>query len=170
MVIKLLVGFAGVAVSELAGQSCCLRRPELLFNRSSSALVVVPLKKNGDTRKGEREEKSLIGVNSDFRQFRKVEVHARAWREEKKGERRREKRRKEKRNQELSRTFEFGCGFRQGFNPTRCNFELNLIYSEVINDPKCLGKELSEIKGFRGENGEEKSGNTWEGLGASRPS
>uniref|UniRef100_M1DN78 Uncharacterized protein n=1 Tax=Solanum tuberosum TaxID=4113 RepID=M1DN78_SOLTU len=31
----------------------------------------------------------------------------------------RKKRRKEKKRQDSSRTFKFGCGFRQGFNPTR---------------------------------------------------
>ena len=31
----------------------------------------------------------MIGVKADFSHFRKVEVHARAWRKEKRGERRR---------------------------------------------------------------------------------
>jgi len=39
-----------------------------------------------------------------------------------------------------------------------CYFELNLLYIEVINDSKCLGKEPSETRGFRVEKRRRKFG------------
>ncbi|WMV33807.1 hypothetical protein MTR67_027192, partial [Solanum verrucosum] len=73
-------------------------------------------------------------------------------------------RRKEEKGEEEARfvkIVEFSLWNSSGVIPTRfldnlihvsgCNFKLNLLYIEGINDSKYLGKEPFKFRGFRGE-------------------
>uniref|UniRef100_M1DEY9 Uncharacterized protein n=1 Tax=Solanum tuberosum TaxID=4113 RepID=M1DEY9_SOLTU len=79
-----------------------------------------------------------------------------AWRKEKRGERRKEEKGEEEAR--FIKIVEFSLWISSGVIPTRCNFELNVFYIEVINDSKCFGKEPSEIRGFRVEKRRRKFG------------
>uniref|UniRef100_M1DUU5 Uncharacterized protein n=1 Tax=Solanum tuberosum TaxID=4113 RepID=M1DUU5_SOLTU len=75
-------------------------------------------------------------------QFRKVEVHSRAWIKEKRGERRR----KVKIRQERSSLV---VDFAKDSNLRGMRDESILVYIEGIVDSKCLGKEPTQNREFR---------------------